>query len=274
MPVRIEFEYISVGEANFFDSQYASEATPSQKIPSAFHLPEILDCATPRVQPKSFVYEFGSPATSRTASDHSNADRDWSDEQIPFKEYKETPDSEGNDRSCFVPFLDPFDWEDVVDGDRRFFVASQLVELLSKHDGQVLLSKVGSQLTDEARAALREMRIRLLTFLKEKPQKKYFRIDGAGGGQVLLLRDLRDPSAGDELQSLNAVRAELFEILAPSCRKNSLLLRSLGSSLSHAAKVTLKVNRLSLSQFLALDNSFVLRKSHVYLAEGVATPPF
>jgi hypothetical protein len=31
--------------------------------------------------------------------------------------------------------------------------------------------------------------------------------------------------------------------------------------------VALKANRLSLSQFLALEKSFVVRKNHVYLAE-------
>jgi hypothetical protein len=115
------------------------------------------------------------------------------------------------------------------------------------------------------------LHVRLLTFLKEAPQRKYFRIEGSGGGQVLILRDLRDPhdrADSEESHSLDAVREELYQILAPCQRTNALLLRSLGSSLSHAAKVTLKANRLSLSQFLANDSTFVLRKSHVHLADA------
>jgi hypothetical protein len=96
------------------------------------------------------------------------------------------------------------------------------------------------------------------------------------------MRDLRDSEDSEDSLSLDAVRAELQKILAPCRRRNAMLLRSLGSSLSHSAKAALKANRLNLSQFLALDEAFVLRKSHVYLAEldvlahggmGLEAPP-
>jgi hypothetical protein len=273
MPVRIEWENVLFKDCDFFDSQSAFQLLGAQPLTSGRQLQEFQDCFTPKFQPKAFpMFDFASPATSTTtASDHnSGVDRDsgeWSPEQLAGKECEDSTASEDHDTPCFVPFLDPLDWDDAADGDRRFFVASELVELLSKHGGQLLLSKVGSVLTDEMRLALREMRIRLLTFLKEKPQKKYFRIEGAGGGQVLILRDLRDSPVCEEIQSLDAVRAELLKILAPCRRKNAMLLRCLGSSLSHTSKVALKANRLSLSQFLALEKSFVLRKSHVYLAD-------
>jgi hypothetical protein len=296
---------------DFFQSQSAFELLEAPSIAQLtlerLALQEALQgCCTPKFQPKAepFMFEFNSPSKSTTmnefnspskstttasdihhrynspatstttASDdvHNSADRDFNEPKLSFKEYEEIFAAEDLDESpCYIPFLDPLDWDGVPDADRRLFVASELVELLGKYNGQLLLSKVGSVLTDETRLALRDMRIRLLTFLKETPQKKYFRIEGAGGGQVLILRDLRDlrgHAESEESHSLDAVRAELYKILAPCRRRNALLLRSLGSSLSHAAKVTLKANRLSLSQFLALDKSFVLRKSHVHLAEA------
>lgn len=268
MPVRIELENIRPLEDSLFQSQYPSTAIPSSTLTRWLNFKEVKDWSTLTCQPEAFTFEFASPATSTTtASDHISADRDCRDYTQALKECEESIDAKDHNSACFIPFLDPLDWDDVADADRRISVASELVDLLGKHGGQLLLSQVGSVLTDETRLALREMGVRLLTFLKEKPQKKYFRIEGAGGGQVLILRDLRDLPASEEIQSLDAVRAELHEILAPCRRRNALLLRSLGSSLSHSAKVTLKANRLSLSQFLALDKSFVLRKSHVYLAD-------
>jgi hypothetical protein len=266
MPVRIDLEHLFLRESFFFESQ-AEAASKHTNLTQDLYFQDCQNLfAVSSHQPESYTLEFASQATSSTtASDHRNsADRNSDCNPVL---YAESFDAEDHGHPCFVPFLDPLDWDDVADADRRIFVASELVELLGKHGGRYLLSKVGSVLTDETRLALREMRIRLLTFLKEKPQKKYFRIEGAGGGQELILRDLRDPATCEEGQSLDDVRAELLEILAPCRRRNALLLRSLGSSLSHSSKATLKLNGLSLSQFLALDKSFVLRKSHVYLAE-------
>jgi hypothetical protein len=277
MPVRIDVEYLRVLEDIFFESQCAAEATWTANVTSGLHIQDEQSCAS-KFQPQDYsslpLKTFSSPVTSTTTADCgwttdfpiSEFD-DCSADNLAFKDGEDRYDAEDHESPSFIPFVDPLDWDHVADGDRRFSVASELVDVLSNHGGQLLLSKVGSMLTDEARLALRETRIRLLTFLKEKPQKKYFRIEGAGGGQVLSLRDLRDPAAGDDTPSLDGVRAELREILAPCRRKNALLLRSLGSSLSHSAKASLKVHHLSLSQFLALDKRFVVRKSHVYLAE-------
>jgi hypothetical protein len=217
------------------------------------------------------MFEFASPATSTTTASDYNLDA--YDSKLFPKTCEEHFDAEDQECSFVPPFLDPLDWDGVADGERRFFVASELATLLGKHGGQLLLSKVASVLTDETQLALRGMRIRLVTFLNLEPQRKYFRISGAGGGQMLTLRDLRDSPAKEETPSLGAVREELFQILALCRRKNAMLLRSLGSSLSFSAKTTLKANRLSLSQFLALDSSFVLRNSHVYLAETHAGLP-
>jgi hypothetical protein len=231
-----------------------------------FDFQEPLHSATPKYRPKAFAY-YGtaSPATSTTTASDYNGEYAY-EARNSLKECEEHFDVEDRGAS-FVPFLDPLDWDDVADADRRFFVASELIALLDKHGGQLLLSKVASVLTDETRLALRGMRIRLLTFLKEAPQRKYFRVEGAGGGQLLILRDLRYSDDSEDSLSLDAVRAELKNILEPCRRRNAMLLRSLGSSLSHSAKATLKANRLNLSQFLAIDEAFVLRKSHVYLAE-------
>jgi hypothetical protein len=235
-----------------------------------------LDFSSP-IKTKERALDFSSPATSTTTVDYDHYDQistDHTDHDYPECNSKGSKESEASfsageqDCPCFIPFVDPLDWDDVAEADRRIFVASELIDLLAQHGGQLLLSKVGSVLTDETRRALRDLRIRLLTFLKEHPQKKYFRIDGAGGGQVLSLRDLRDlAGSSEESNSLDDVRAELHNILGPYRRRNALLLRSLGSSLSHSSKMALKANRLSLSQFLALDNGFVVRKNHVYLAE-------
>lgn len=287
MPVRIDLEYLRCVEEAFFASQYASDATQTSKLLSvSSFIQDVQECCalkfplSPSLSPTEAAltealspYRAVSPATSTTASDHqpNSADRDYReyhDRFVAFKDCDDRYDTENRDNACFIPYVDRRDWDEDADGARRFAITSELVEVLGNHGGRLLLSKFGSVLTDDARLALRELRIRLLTFLKEKPQKKYFRIEGAGGGQVLILRDLlRDPAPRDDIQSLDAVRAELFEILAPCRRKNALLLRAVGSSLSHSAKSTLKVNRLSVSQFLALDKRFVVRKSHVYLAE-------
>jgi hypothetical protein len=173
----------------------------------------------------------------------------------------EEPLEEGR-RDCFIPVLDPRDWDGVADGERRFSVASEIVELLRKHGGHVLLSKMGSLMSEGTREALRELGIRLLTFLQEKPHNKYFKIDGAGGAQVLVLRH---PSASAEMQSIDALRAELHQIMLAD--EQPRMLRSVGSSLSHSARLTLKSNKLRLSKFLMMDQHFVVRENRVSLAK-------
>jgi hypothetical protein len=281
MPIRIDYEYVGLGDALFLAAPSPGVGVPALTAPArgrgqgfaAFAVRE--GCMTPPL-PTTCSYHPGSPSISTTDSDNQHtADRECFDFKFSIKDSEDTFDAEDrnfNDFNGVAPLLDPVDWDGVADAEARISVAWELVDLLSKHGGVVLLSKVGSLLTDRTRLTLRALRIRLLTFLKETPQRKYFRIDGAGGGQVLALRDLRDLAADEESFSLDDVRKEVVAILAPSHRRNAMLLRSLGSSLSYQAKLTLKSHRLNLCQFLAFDKNVVMRKSHAYLADGPDAP--
>jgi hypothetical protein len=152
------------------------------------------------------------------------------------------------------------DYAHLADGKARFHVASALFKVLDDHGGQILLSKVGSLFPDEAVEGLRTLQTRLLSFVQEAPHGKYLSIEGAGGGQVLALKLGPTNSA----ISLEALRQEIIHLLKQD--EAPRLVRSVGSCLSHGARLALKVNRIRLSKFLHLDNTFIIRNSRVTLA--------
>jgi hypothetical protein len=147
----------------------------------------------------------------------------------------------------------------LVDGKTRFQVATALFKLLDENGGQILLSKVGSQLPEDAGDGLRALQTRLLSFVQEAPHGKYLSIEGAGGGQVLAIK--HGPTSAI---SLEALRKEIIGLLQQE--EAPVLVRSVGSSLSHGARVALKVNRLRLSKFLHMDSTFTIRNNRVTLA--------
>jgi hypothetical protein len=143
----------------------------------------------------------------------------------------------------------------------RYRIACEVFTMLYHAEGNtLLLSRVGSFLSKEARASMRELRLRFLTFLHEKPHSDYLHIVGAGGAQSLVLE--APPPAEPSLPRL---RSEIAQTLT---REAPCLLRTLGSLLSLDGRRTLQVAGMKLSKFIASDPCFAIHDNFVSFAPG------
>jgi hypothetical protein len=149
-------------------------------------------------------------------------------------------------------------------GMERFGIAMEVFAQLTAAEGHsLLLSRVGSVLSPQARSAMRSLRLRFLNFLHEDPHRKYVHITGAGGAQALVL----GPAPATE-SSLPRLRAEISAALL---NEEPCLLRTLGSLLSLEGRRTLQVRGVKLSKFLATDPYFDINENMVsFTTEGRA----
>jgi hypothetical protein len=147
-------------------------------------------------------------------------------------------------------------------GKERFGIAMEVFTQLTAAEGNtLLLSRVGSVLSPQARSAMRSLRLRFLNFLHEDPHTKYVHIIGAGGAQALVL----GPPPATE-SSLPRLRAEISAALL---NEEPCLLRTLGSLLSLEGRRTLQVRGVKLSKFLATDPYFDINENMVtFTPEG------
>ena len=94
-------------------------------------------------------------------------------------------------------------------GKERFGIAMVVFAQLTASEGNsLLLSRVGSVLSPQARSAMHSLRLRFLNFLHEDPHRKYVHITGSGGAQALVL----GPPPATE-SSLPRLRAEISAAL-------------------------------------------------------------
>jgi hypothetical protein len=149
-------------------------------------------------------------------------------------------------------------------GKERFGIAMEVFAQLTASEGNsLLLSRVGSVLSPQARSAMRSLRLRFLNFLHEDPHRKYVHITGSGGAQALVL----GPPPATE-SSLPRLRAEISAALL---NEEPCLLRTLGSRLSLEGRRTLQVQGVKLSRFLATDPYFDINENMVtFTPEGRA----
>jgi hypothetical protein len=148
----------------------------------------------------------------------------------------------------------------------RYRIVSEVCTLLQQADGQtLLLSRVGSLLSQEARASMRHLRLRFLTFLHEQPHADYLHIVGVGGAQSLVLDAQPATSREGNAPSVPRLRAEIVSALT---REAPCLLRTLGSLLSLDGRRALQVAGVKLSKFIASDPAFVITDNFVSFAPG------
>merc|ERR1719238_2094343 len=94
MPLRIEFDHLDPRDGTFLESQRIAEAEASSQFESALRLQALQGCSALNFAPMfAPTFEFASPETSTTASDH-HADHDYIDPKLSFKEYEEIFDGE------------------------------------------------------------------------------------------------------------------------------------------------------------------------------------
>jgi hypothetical protein len=153
------------------------------------------------------------------------------------------------------------DYAHLSAGADRFHIACEVFTLLYNAQGHsLLLSRVGSLLSADARAAMRTLRLRFLTFLHERPHADYLHITGVGGAQSLVLE--APPPAEPSLPRLRS------EIASALMREEPCLLRTLGSLLSLDGRRTLQVAGMKLSKFIASDPCFVIHDNLVSFSPG------